>query len=202
MLEGVQLDPYTVLGVTKESSGEQIQQAFHEKSKRYHPDVGGDDWAFRIVLRAYEILSSRARRDAELAHPAEDPEGRLRPGVYDKKIDPTRIVGVEIVWLRYEISDLNTMMKTPMEERHLSGSLNLVWPDRTLVDRSTPIREGNRILRLLHDAFDEICEKTEPLSARWQIVEGRFEAWLGYPHGQAASDAFRVYHEDLKNRGL
>ena len=37
---------------------EEIKKAYREKSKKHHPDLGGDEWAFRMVLRAYEILKT------------------------------------------------------------------------------------------------------------------------------------------------
>ena len=29
-----------------------------EKAKRYHPDTGGEDWTFRMLAQAYEMLST------------------------------------------------------------------------------------------------------------------------------------------------
>ena len=37
---------------------EEIHCAFRDKSKKHHPDLGGDEWAFRMVVRAYEILKT------------------------------------------------------------------------------------------------------------------------------------------------
>ncbi len=57
------INPRSILGVTVNASLEEIQQAFREKSKKHHPDLGGDEWAFRLVVRAYEVL--KATRDIE-----------------------------------------------------------------------------------------------------------------------------------------
>jgi DnaJ domain len=54
------LDPRTVLGLAPGASPEDIQAAYHAKSKKHHPDVGGDEWAFRVVVRAYEVLKVTA----------------------------------------------------------------------------------------------------------------------------------------------
>jgi hypothetical protein len=54
------LDPRTVLGLAPGASPEEIQAAYHAKSKKHHPDVGGDEWAFRMVVRAYEVLKVTA----------------------------------------------------------------------------------------------------------------------------------------------
>ena len=50
------LDPRTVLGVAPDASLDEIQDAYRAKSKKHHPDLGGDEWAFRMVVRAYEVV--------------------------------------------------------------------------------------------------------------------------------------------------
>jgi DnaJ domain len=59
------LDPRSVLGVSSDASMEEIDKAYRAKSKKHHPDVGGDEWAFRIVARSFEILKSTAGSIAE-----------------------------------------------------------------------------------------------------------------------------------------
>src|SRR5437764_12260508 len=57
MTHSFQFDPNTILGVPSGASLQEIRDAYHQKSLKYHPDKGGDEWAFRMVVRAYEILS-------------------------------------------------------------------------------------------------------------------------------------------------
>ena len=52
------LDPRTILGVSPAASLDEIHEAFRAKSKKHHPDLGGDEWAFRMVARAYEVLKT------------------------------------------------------------------------------------------------------------------------------------------------
>jgi curved DNA-binding protein CbpA len=52
------MDPRTVLGVGPDASLDEIRDAYHAKSKKHHPDMGGDEWAFRMVTRAYEVLKT------------------------------------------------------------------------------------------------------------------------------------------------
>jgi curved DNA-binding protein CbpA len=52
------LDPRTVLGVSPTASLDEIHEAYRAKSKKHHPDLGGDEWAFRMVARAYEVLTT------------------------------------------------------------------------------------------------------------------------------------------------
>ena len=54
------LDPRTILGIGPDASPDEIRDAYHAKSKKHHPDMGGDEWAFRMVTRAYEVLKTTA----------------------------------------------------------------------------------------------------------------------------------------------
>ncbi len=54
------LDPRTILGIGPDASLEEIHEAYRAKSKKHHPDRGGDEWAFRMVARAYEVLKTTA----------------------------------------------------------------------------------------------------------------------------------------------
>lgn len=100
MLDGLKLEAHEVLGVAPDASPEAIREAYHAKSKKHHPDRGGDEWAFRVVARAYEILSARADGAApRRAAPSEI--SRVRPGVHDRGLDPARVVAVEVEWRRY-----------------------------------------------------------------------------------------------------
>jgi DnaJ domain len=58
MTHSFQFDPFAILGVSSGSSLREIRDAYHQKSLKHHPDKGGDEWAFRMVTRAYEILST------------------------------------------------------------------------------------------------------------------------------------------------
>ncbi len=73
------MDPRAILGVGPDATLEEIQDAYHAKSKKHHPDVGGDEWAFRMVVRAYEVLKTTT--DARTGpRPWEAPESAAAPG--------------------------------------------------------------------------------------------------------------------------
>lgn len=51
-------DPYTVLGVDRGASAEEIKKAYRKLSKKYHPDIeGGSEAKFKEVADAYEKIS-------------------------------------------------------------------------------------------------------------------------------------------------
>ncbi|HEX6062342.1 MAG TPA: DnaJ domain-containing protein [Candidatus Limnocylindria bacterium] len=59
------VDYYAVLGVTRESSEDEIRSAYRKLARQYHPDVNKADEAsvrFREVTEAYEVLADPQRR--------------------------------------------------------------------------------------------------------------------------------------------
>jgi len=59
------VDPYKVLGVSKDAKQREIQKAFHKQSLKYHPDKNKDKGAqekFAEINNAYEILSDEEKR--------------------------------------------------------------------------------------------------------------------------------------------
>jgi len=50
------IDPYAILDIDRDATPEEIAASYREKARRYHPDTGGDSWAFKRVQEAYEML--------------------------------------------------------------------------------------------------------------------------------------------------
>ncbi|MDG5776247.1 molecular chaperone DnaJ [Haloarculaceae archaeon H-GB11] len=60
-------DFYDVLGVSRDASEEEINEAYREKTREYHPDVSDDPNAeekFKKVKKAKEILTDEEKRQA------------------------------------------------------------------------------------------------------------------------------------------
>lgn len=56
-------DYYTILGVSKNASKEEIKKAFRKLAHQYHPDKqGGDEKKFKEINEAYQVLSDNAKR--------------------------------------------------------------------------------------------------------------------------------------------
>lgn len=86
MIHHFPFDPRAVLGVLAGATPDEVRDAYREKSKKHHPDLGGDEWAFRMVVRAYEVLKATSEGGMSLdggpapsPSPAETPPW-MRPG--------------------------------------------------------------------------------------------------------------------------
>jgi molecular chaperone DnaJ len=55
-------DYYSVLGVDKNASQDEIKKAFRKKAHQYHPDKGGDEQKFNEINEAYQILGKADKR--------------------------------------------------------------------------------------------------------------------------------------------
>ena len=187
-----EIDPFKVLGVPADASLEQIRDAYRAKAKKYHPDTGGEDWAFRILSQAHELLCSArvvrathfATSPTPAARPRHDPSAETtHPGIHDKDVDPSRVVAVEHLCVRYLWDDASYLwlgQSVPEQERFLSCSLNINWPNVTGLeagasDPRPEIRSSRRWRR----------SSTRQSSARARSIRGRASTTAGSPAGSA-----------------
>ena len=56
------MDHYTILGVERSATQEEIKKAFRKLAMQHHPDQGGDNKKFAEITAAYEILSNPQKR--------------------------------------------------------------------------------------------------------------------------------------------
>ncbi len=56
-------DPYTVLGISKTASDDEVKKAYRKLAHQHHPDKkGGNAGKFKEINEAYQILSDPAKR--------------------------------------------------------------------------------------------------------------------------------------------
>ena len=56
-------DPYSILGVSKNSTDEEIKKAYRNLAMKWHPDKeGGDEERFKEIVDAYDTLSDFSKR--------------------------------------------------------------------------------------------------------------------------------------------
>lgn len=55
-------DYYSILGVEKSASGDDIKRAYRKMAHQHHPDKGGDQEKFKEINEAYQVLSNPEKR--------------------------------------------------------------------------------------------------------------------------------------------
>src|SRR5574343_483941 len=55
-------DYYTILGIDKSATQEDVKKAFHKLAHKHHPDKGGDEKKFKEINEAYQVLSDKTKR--------------------------------------------------------------------------------------------------------------------------------------------
>ncbi len=213
------IDPQAVLGVPADATLEQIRNAYRQKCKTFHPDVGGEEWAFRVLVQSYEMLSTarvlRATRaepvrgqgapaPAEARHHEPSAE-TVRGGIHDQNVPLERMVGVEHLCVRYLWDDaayLWLTQKQSDEERFLSCSLNLSWPDQGQVATASAGKEATRIVLDLNEIFDHMVVSTRVITSRSHSDDDEFAGWLSYSSFDRSWKALKCLHDAVRSRGL
>ena len=57
------MNPYSILGISSDSSKDDIKKAYRKLAMKYHPDKGGDPKKFQEINNAYEELTSEKKND-------------------------------------------------------------------------------------------------------------------------------------------
>lgn len=68
------MDHYAVLGVSKNSTPEEIKKAYRKLASQHHPDKGGDTAKFQQIQEAYAVLSDPDKK-AEYDNPVRNNRG-------------------------------------------------------------------------------------------------------------------------------
>ena len=126
-------------------------------------------------------------------------------GLSTTKRPARALVAIELLCIRYLWDDADFLWLTqraPDEDRFLSCSLNISWPDQDAALRPMSHDEGAQVLATLNDAFDQMIINTRVVSSRSRIEDDRFGGWLAYSNFDRAFKALGALHELLLSRGL
>ncbi len=203
------LDPRTILGVGSCATRDEIREAYRSKSKKHHPDLGGDEWAFRMVARAYEVLTATTPADGverapRAAYAWTPPPTQNAPDVGPgMAIEEFRAVDVNLIWMRFEVDGATQQLSAVEEsEETLSVCMVISWPDAHLIEQAATQDCASEILHTLVDLFQRLRGSNPVFAGRSRIEDGQFVGWLSYPSVLAAQDAFLHLRETLQDEGL
>ncbi len=232
------IDPSDILGVSREASIQEIRDAYRAKSKKYHPDTGGEEWAFRILVQAYEVMCTTrvvraTHREFNSSYHSPEPcqpssgaafttpedsgnesplRGRpkqtsdgtewVRPGFEEPASDPSRVVDVEKMTVLYEADQIWLITDRSSENRFLSCSLNITWPDPDARVPPSSFENAEKIRVELQEVFDLLCVQSRTDSSSASILDGHFSGWVSYSSSDRASSAFNLLRQLLHGAGL
>jgi hypothetical protein len=208
----LQIDPNEVLGIAPGATLREIREAYHRKAKAFHPDAGGEEWAFRVLVWAYESLSTE--RVARATRAEFDTRGPRRaatvdeaeavyPNSGDAPGDPHRVVEVEKLWIRTDPGHDWMFLGGGNDDRFfLSCSLNIHWPASAAGEPAGEIPDADATLGRLAEVVKETGARTRTVSSSFNVEDQRFYGWLSYSNVNQAWEAFQVLRESLHARGF
>jgi hypothetical protein len=129
----------------------------------------------------------------------------LRGGIRDADIPVARLVAVEHLCVRYLWDDaayLYLAQQQPDEERFLSCSLNLTWPDQRQTLGAVSDKDAAAIVANLTDIFDHMVVCSRVITSRCHVGDLDFAGWLTYSSFDRSWKALKTLHEALRSRGL
>src|SRR5512140_138417 len=126
-------DYYTMLGVLRDASIEEIRRAYFDSAQRLHPDknkLPGETELFLEIQQAYEVLSSTPRRaqyDATLPKEVPVPETPVNWKVQYSRPNLVHLAEAQLIYALVEVAP------PQLGEKSAAPPLNLCL----LLDRST-----------------------------------------------------------------
>ena len=212
-------DPCEVLGVGPTASLQEIRDAYRARSKLYHPDTGGEAWAFRVICRAYESLSQ-----ARVVSRAQEDGRRASPETASPRADPVRVPaagrgGHATGRHRSRRRPVATghgrnadrpvrggqrpfppppARRGPQPELHPQGPV----ADRGAGPEARRDRRGRAIPAGRQPRFDGGRGVHAADLSRSSIEDGRFSGWLTYPTVAPVSEALQRLRSLLTPEGM
>jgi hypothetical protein len=159
--------------------------------------------------RATSTDEARARFHAHAqAHAASggrpfgDANESIRRGVREQAADPSRVVDVEKLSIRYQSEGIWLITDRSNEDRFLSCCLNVSWPSPGQPVSESSDGSHEQLLRDLGLAFDAVDVHSKATTSSASVAGNRFSGWLSYPSSEEASAAFTLLREKLHGIGL
>ena len=152
------MDYYTVLGVSKDASQQEIKQAYRKLAMKHHPDrPGGSAAKLSEINNAYEILGNPATR-AEYDSPQLRYNSRTFEDIFRRQVIPNKNI---VIKAAISLADVVTGKSLFITYRLYSGQEEVVEIDvpagvqdgtlmqfRDLGDNTHPGPRGNLIVKI------------------------------------------------------
>ena len=187
MKVGALIDPYEMLGLSREAGEPAISEAWRKKAKTAHPDAGGDVEHFSRLQTAYDLLKDPVRRrifddtgyDPELADPR-DLQGvmMLEKLVNDVILDEREPGSFDpVAAMRRKLSD--DIVKNRMHILELERHRNRVRQHIDRLGRRPDTDVLGSMLRARTATMGEAIRKTE---SQIEMIEHAYQMLEGYQY--------------------
>ena len=88
------MDPYSILGIRKGASANEIKKAYRRLARMHHPDKGGNEEMFKKIQNAYDILEEGKTEEPEESKESKEtsteivsqPEGQVSNMIHKAKL--------------------------------------------------------------------------------------------------------------------
>lgn len=108
------MDSYSILGLKKGASTEEVKRAFRRLAKIYHPDVGGDPEKFKLISTAYRRIMENSNGEER----GEEPKRRrFSFSLLDRILSKGPAKAIK------KVRDIYTALKSPVDPKVLSLSM-------------------------------------------------------------------------------
>ena len=119
-------------------------------------------------------------------------------GIHDRDVPAGRLVGVEHLCVRYLWDDaayLWLTQKQSDEERFLSCSLNVTWPDQNHSKAGLSNKGLDDLVAGLVEIFDHMVVSTRVVTSRCHAEDHQFAGWLSYSSFDRSWKALKCLHD-------
>ncbi|KAF4682467.1 DnaJ (Hsp40), sub A, member 4, partial [Perkinsus olseni] len=135
---------YDVLGVGKNASSSDIKKAYRKLAMQHHPDKGGDEEQFKLITKAYEILSDdeKRRRYDQFGEEGVDSDGGMAHAtdIFDMMFGGGGRRGGG--GGRRRGDDVQHILEVPLKQLY-TGATRKLMINRVVVDKDVPVTTCN-----------------------------------------------------------
>jgi curved DNA-binding protein CbpA len=96
-MNGIDIDPYKILGIPNDSTLEQVKEAYRILARKHHPDKGGNADTFKIMKTAFKIIVDNIKKGVPIPKTQVSTFNELKDGSTNfqvtKQLEPHEFFG-------------------------------------------------------------------------------------------------------------
>ena len=194
-------DYYEILGVSRNSSEEEIQKAYYRLAKEEHPDFGGSAEEFKKISEAFEILNDASKRSKY-----DSWSGQEKSRTYEVKKERTRrdpdidVLARKFEELEHQKNDRDHVreLESMIKEKNYQYLTEKRWSTLSEKEKEQyavlDIASGQRVEDLSREEYQKALEaKRESLESHLHLGNVSKEFFYSILNEYKIEDARRVH---------